>query len=312
MKRNIVLFFITTFIMFLTCTNSVMANISVSGPTPSSPDGNNGWYKTLGFGYSIGCGSVLSTNGSGYIPLIGIHHIDFYKREGIGQGCSLSVQYDNGEIQMLGSINNAGSGGNKFLSFDYQLETGIDSFQINSPSNNSNTNESTVTVTGFSNTVSGIGSVIVNGHAANVTGNNWSIDLLLQTGLNEINATMTSIAGNTAPAATVVVLSLPEIPSPTITETPSQSSNNSTMQQNISNSTSSPSPTQSQVSPSPKVNSITQNNVEDLSPTPETLMLLENIKSDVQVQNYFLTKVIIFLSNLLSLPATLYRSLFTQ
>jgi len=76
---------------------------------------------------------------------------------------------------------------------------------ISSPSNNSNTANSTIQVNGsVGDTTSGVWSVIVNGVGASVSGNTYSTNIPVTQGLNTITATAKDYAGHTSQSQVVI------------------------------------------------------------------------------------------------------------
>lgn len=88
-----------------------------------------------------------------------------------------------------------------------------------SPSNNTNTGDSTIQVAGTVSTISGVQSVTVNGTPATVQGNSWSVTMPLTIGINSFVATATDVAGHQTPtsATTVFRYELPSSASPVST-----------------------------------------------------------------------------------------------
>jgi len=88
---------------------------------------------------------------------------------------------------------------------EIQWDATAPSISISSPSNNANTDNGTVSVSGsVSDTASGVQSVTINGVTATLSGANYSASVPVSNGLNTLTATATDNAGNTAQAQVVV------------------------------------------------------------------------------------------------------------
>lgn len=88
---------------------------------------------------------------------------------------------------------------------DIKWDSGSPSLTINSPSNNSNTDGSSVVLSGtVSDAISGVESVSVNGVNATLNGSTFTATVPVNNGLNTLAATATDYAGHTTQAQIIV------------------------------------------------------------------------------------------------------------
>lgn len=199
-KRIIILVVALALTVVFTASNHVFAAQGNVTKIPSNPNGNVGWYKSVSFKTSLTCsgGGVEITVNSTYKPPEGGNDLKFFIKSN-----AIYIKVNNYPPEKMES--SCGSG--PFIapsnnetpdySWNTKLESKIEAITITSPKNNSNTNKNEVTVSGKVIAVSGIKAVTVNNKKATVNGSSWTTDLTLVEGLNNITASIESVAGNT-------------------------------------------------------------------------------------------------------------------
>jgi hypothetical protein len=194
----------------------------VSGPTGIK---SNGWYwgpPSVVVDSIPSCptgkGTITLHLSQGAVAKEGLHHItlrNFIAESWLGQGPYIAIQDKAipGDTEIgtnawacsaLG-IMGGPTEPETIWEGDIKWDSGSPSIIISSPSNNSNTDGSTVTISGtVSDAISGVQSVKVNGINAGISGGSFSASIPVSNGLNTLIAVVTDYAGHTAQAQVVV------------------------------------------------------------------------------------------------------------
>lgn len=190
---------------------------AADGQLVSGPSGTlvNGWYSTnptIRVDTVPGC----SSGSSGNISMIiineeGSHHITLRShRNGyprIYRDDDTHGHGTTGEVFSCPSVSTPydGSDPETFWQGDIKWDGTAPTISLSSPSNNTNTDSSSVQFSGsVSDATSGVWKVVINGVNATVSGNSFSASVPVNNGLNTLTATVYDYAGNTAQAQVVV------------------------------------------------------------------------------------------------------------
>jgi RHS repeat-associated protein len=123
------------------------------------------------------------------------------------------------------AIDNAGNSSNQQITVRrIEADTTAPTIVINTPVNNSETNNATVSVSGTASdpgaNASGVASVAVNGQNANFSNGNWSISSVsLNIGANTLTVRAVDVAGNAATSVLTVIRREPDNQPPVVTIT---------------------------------------------------------------------------------------------
>lgn len=193
------------------------AVFAADGQLVSGPSGTqvNGWYSTnptMRVNTIPNCPSGPSGNFNMIIiNEEGQHHITLRSHKNgyprIYRDDDVNGHGTSNEVFSCPSISTPydGSDPEVFWQGDIKWDGTNPTISLSSPSNNSNTDSSSVKVTGsVGDSTSGVWKVVINGVSASVGGGSFSASVPVNNGLNTLTATVYDYAGNTAQTQVVV------------------------------------------------------------------------------------------------------------
>lgn len=190
---------------------------AADGQLVSGPSGTlvNGWYSTrptLRVDTLPGCPSgpsgnidMLIYNEEGQHHITLRSHLNGYPR--IYRDDDTHGHETTNEVFSCPAVSTPYTGADPvvFWQGDIKWDATAPTISLSAPSNNSNTESSSVTVTGIANDgTSGVWTVMVNGVSASLSGANFSANVPVSLGLNTLTAIVKDYAGNTSQAQVVV------------------------------------------------------------------------------------------------------------
>jgi len=222
MKKILSLIIFTLAILIFPSSAFAASAYIVSGPTGIK---SNGWYWGPPSvvvdsipSCPTGTGTITLHLSQGAVAKEGLHHItlrNFIAESWLGKGPYIAIQDKAipGDTEIGTNVWACSALGimggptepETIWEGDIKWDSGSPSITINSPSNNSNTDSSTVTVSGtVGDAISGLQSVKVNGINAGISGGSFSANIPVNNGLNTLTAIATDYAGHTSQAQVVV------------------------------------------------------------------------------------------------------------
>lgn len=190
---------------------------AANGQLVSGPSGNivNGWYSSRPF-VRVNTIPNCPSGPSGNIDMILINeegqhtitlrsHLNGYPR--IYRDDDTGGRGTTSEVFSCPSIDTPYTGEDPVIFWQGSIkwDATAPKVSISSPSNNSNTGNSTVQVSGsVSDSTSGVWTVSINGVNASISGGNYSANVPVSLGLNTLNVVAKDFAGNASQAQVVV------------------------------------------------------------------------------------------------------------